>query len=230
MVSPRARKRLRATCRCHQATAWPHGLPAFSCMAPTFRSRPGVAGCRAERVGAVLPPFLQNFPAIWDERRNEIVKGLHYLETYDLAGKTPAEIWQYMVDARAFHVRAWEIHFDLMYPLTANYLGFYGLCKELGIAAPDIPKFLQGYETQPMKSDRAMWQLANSDTSPETHRRHRAWRYLQGAEVTPAPCRIRARNSSVMPKISITTGSAIVSGGVPSTIGISSMRLSQWLK
>ena len=67
-----------------------------------------------------------------------------------------------MVDARAFHVRAWEIHFDLMYPLTANYLGFYGLCKELGIAAADIPKFLQGYETQPMKSDRAMWQLANS--------------------------------------------------------------------
>jgi phosphohistidine swiveling domain-containing protein len=123
---------------------------------------PWIAGSRGERVGAVLPPFLQNFPAIWDERRNEIVKGLRYLETYDLSGKSPAEIWQYMVDARAFHVRAWEIHFDLMYPLTANYLGFYGLCKELGIAAPDIPKFLQGYETQPMKSDRAMWQLANS--------------------------------------------------------------------
>jgi hypothetical protein len=47
---------------------------------------PWVAGCRAERVGAVLPPFLQNFPAIWDERRNEIVKGLRYLETYDLSG------------------------------------------------------------------------------------------------------------------------------------------------
>jgi phosphohistidine swiveling domain-containing protein len=123
---------------------------------------PWVLGCRAERVGAVLPPFLQNFPAIWDERRDEIVKGLHYLETYDLSGKSPQEIWQYMVDARAFHVRAWEIHFDLMYPLTANYLGFYGLCKELGISTPDIPKFLQGYETQPMKSDRAMWQLANA--------------------------------------------------------------------
>lgn len=123
---------------------------------------PWVTGSRGERVGAVLPPFLQNFPAIWDERRNEIVKGLRYLETYDLSGKSLAEIWRFMVDARAFHVRAWEIHFDLMYPLTANYLGFYGLCKELGIAAADIPKFLQGYETQPMKSDRAMWQLANA--------------------------------------------------------------------
>jgi phosphohistidine swiveling domain-containing protein len=131
---------------------------------------PWIAGNRAERVGAVLPPFLQNFPAIWDERRAEIVKSLRYLETYDLAGKSPVEIWQFMVDARAFHVRAWEIHFDLMYPLTANYLGFYGLCKELGIAAADIPKFLQGYETQPMKSDRLMWQLANNARGTAVHK------------------------------------------------------------
>jgi pyruvate,water dikinase len=130
---------------------------------------PWIIGSRAERVGSVLPPFLQNFPAIWDERRSELVKGLRYLETYDLSGKSPAEIWQFMVDARAFHVRAWEIHFDLMYPLTANYLGFYGLCKELGIAPADIPKFLQGYETQPMKSDRVMWQLANSARGTLVH-------------------------------------------------------------
>jgi phosphohistidine swiveling domain-containing protein len=131
---------------------------------------PWIIGSRAERVGSVLPPFLQNFPAIWDERRSELVKGLRYLETYDLSGKSPAEIWRFMVDARAFHVRAWEIHFDLMYPLTANYLGFYGLCKELGIAAADIPKFLQGYETQPMKSDRVMWQLANSARATPVHK------------------------------------------------------------
>ena len=93
-----------------------------------------------------------------------------------------------MVDARAFHVRAWEIHFDLMYPLTANYLGFYGLCKELGIAAADIPKFLQGYETQPMKSDRAMWQLANTARGTvvsKNHRRCACRRHLQGAQEDP---------------------------------------------
>ena len=39
---------------------------------------PWVAGNRGERVGSVLPPFLQNFPAIWNERRDEIVKGLRY--------------------------------------------------------------------------------------------------------------------------------------------------------
>ena len=131
---------------------------------------PWLIGNRAERVGAVLPPFLQNFPKIWDERRDEIFKNLRHFETADLAGKSPAELWKFMVDARAFHVRAWEIHFDLMYPLTANYLGFYGLCKELGIAAADIPKFLQGYETQPMKSDRVMWKLASDVRGTPVHR------------------------------------------------------------
>ncbi len=149
---------------------WRRALPEYFVYGSDIPVTPWIAGCRAERVGAVLPPFLQNFPAIWDERRNEIVKGLRYLETYDLSGKSPAEIWQFMTDARAFHVRAWEIHFDLMYPLTANYLGFYGLCKELGIAAADIPKFLQGYETQPMKSDRAMWQLANAARGTQVHK------------------------------------------------------------
>ena len=131
---------------------------------------PWLIGNRAERIGAVLPPFLQNFPKIWDERRSELVNNLRIFETADLSGKSPAELWKFMVDARAFHVRAWEIHFDLMYPLTANYLGFYGLCKELGIAPADIPKFLQGYETQPMKSDRMMWQLANDARGTAVHK------------------------------------------------------------
>jgi pyruvate,water dikinase len=115
---------------------------------------------RGPRAGKMLPGFLGNFPAIWSDRRDEIMQGLRYFETMDLSGKSLAELWQTMEDARAFHVRAWEIHFELMYPLTANYLGFYGLCRELGIEAADIPKFLQGYETQPMKSDRELWKLA----------------------------------------------------------------------
>jgi pyruvate,water dikinase len=48
-----------------------------------------------------------------------------------------------------------------MYPLIANYLGFYGLCRELDLPPEDLPKYLQGYESQPMRADRALWQLAN---------------------------------------------------------------------
>ncbi|MCC6949767.1 MAG: hypothetical protein IT539_18585 [Bradyrhizobiaceae bacterium] len=125
---------------------------------------------RGARVGKTLPTFLQDFPAVWNDRRDEIMAGLRHFETCELNGKSPAELWQIMHDARAFHVRAWEIHFELMYPLTANYLGFYGLCKELGLPAADIPKYLQGYETQPMRSDREMWKLANEARSSEAGR------------------------------------------------------------
>jgi pyruvate,water dikinase len=129
-----------------------------------------VIGQRGPRAGKMLPGFLQNFPEIWNDRRTEIIEGLRYFETIDLNGKSPAELWQIMEDARSFHVRAWEIHFELMYPLTANYLGFYGLCRELGIEAADIPKFLQGYETQPMKSDRELWNLANEARGTEAEK------------------------------------------------------------
>ena len=48
---------------------------------------PWLIGNRAERVGAVLPPFLQNFPKIWNERRDEIFKSLRHFETADLVWK-----------------------------------------------------------------------------------------------------------------------------------------------
>ncbi len=126
-----------------------------------------VMQARGARVVQTLPGFLENFPTIWDERRAEIVETLSYFEKADLDGKSPADLWSHMKDVRHMHQRWWEIHFDLMYPLTANYLGFYGLCGELGIDKKDVPKFLQGYETQPMKSDRELWRLANAARGTE---------------------------------------------------------------
>ena len=56
-----------------------------------------------------------------------------YFESYDFAGKSLADIGQFITDARTFHRRAWEIHFELMYPLLGIYLQLYGLCASNGI-------------------------------------------------------------------------------------------------
>ena len=122
---------------------------------------PHVMEARGARVGKMLPGFLENFPEIWNEQRDEIVDTIGFFEQAELIGKSPAELWAHLVDWRAMNKRWWEIHFDLMYPLTANYLGFYGLCAELGIDTGLVPNFLQGYETQPMKSDRRLWELVD---------------------------------------------------------------------
>ena len=118
-------------------------------------------GYRAARIEKNMPKFLGNFDAIWEERKWELELGLGYFESYDFAGKSLAEIGQYLTDARTFQTRAWEIHFEIMYPLLAIYLQLYGLCAGNGIDPGNIAKMLQGRDSKIMETDRAMWDLAD---------------------------------------------------------------------
>ena len=118
-------------------------------------------GYRAARIEKNMPRFLQNFDSIWDERKWELELGLRYFEGYDFAGKSLAELGQFMLDARTFQQRAWEIHFEIMYPLLAIYLQLYGVCASNGIDPGKIAKMFQGRDTKIMETDRAMWDLAD---------------------------------------------------------------------
>jgi pyruvate,water dikinase len=118
-------------------------------------------GYRAARIGKNMPRFLQNFDAIWDERKWELELGLGYFENFDFAGRSLAEMGQFLRDARTFQQRAWEIHFEIMYPLLAIYLQLYGVCAENGIDPGSIAKMLQGRDSKIMETDRAMWDLAD---------------------------------------------------------------------
>jgi pyruvate,water dikinase len=117
------------------------------------------AGVRAERFRRNLPAFLERFSELWAERVRELETSLTYFEGYDLTGRSGDELARYLRDARSFHRRAWEIHFEVMYPLLANYVGFHGLCSELGIDPGQISKFLQGYDTKILECDRELWRL-----------------------------------------------------------------------
>jgi phosphohistidine swiveling domain-containing protein len=121
---------------------------------------PWEIGYRAARIERNMPPFLQNFDAIWEERKWELDLGLGYFESYDFDGKSLGELGQYMLDAWSFQRRAWEIHFEIMYPLLAIYLQLYGVCASNGIDPGNIAKMLQGRDSKIMETDRAMWSLA----------------------------------------------------------------------
>jgi len=118
-------------------------------------------GYRAARIEKNMPKFLGNFDAIWEERKWELEVGLGYFESYDFAGKSLADIGQYIEDAFTFQNRAWEIHFEIMYPLLAIYLQLYGVCAGNGIDPGNIAKMLQGRDSKIMETDRAMWDLAD---------------------------------------------------------------------
>ncbi|MDQ1568697.1 MAG: pyruvate, water dikinase, partial [Actinomycetota bacterium] len=117
------------------------------------------AGLRAERFGRNLPRFLDGFAELWASRVWELETGLAHFEQYDLTGRSLDELGHYLRDARSFHRRAWEIHFEVMYPLLANYIGFRALCGDLGIDPGQISKFLQGYDTKILECDRELWTL-----------------------------------------------------------------------
>lgn len=115
---------------------------------------------RVSRFTRALPAFVRDFAQTWQERRAEIDAGWQRLHRVDLARMTPAELGDYLRRARAYHRKAWEIHFELMYPLLANYLAFRGLCIEMGIDPAEVSQFLQGDDTRIMETDRELWRLA----------------------------------------------------------------------
>ena len=115
---------------------------------------------RAAALGAVLPGFLERFPELWGRIAGELEADARTLERHDPRADGPGAQAGYLERARAFQRRAWEVHFELMYPLLLNQAGFYGLCDELGIARAEVPRFLQGYETPMTRCDRALWGFA----------------------------------------------------------------------
>jgi pyruvate,water dikinase len=141
-----------------------HGLAARVAGTHVYDSNvpvqsPWEIGFRAERIGRNLPRILAAFEQTWAERRWELEYGFTHFETLKLEGKSPAELTVHLVEARNFHRRCWEIHFEIMYPLLANYLGFYGVCGELGIDPGQIAQFLQGHDTKILACDRGLWEL-----------------------------------------------------------------------
>jgi phosphohistidine swiveling domain-containing protein len=115
---------------------------------------------RAARFGQYVTPILQDFDNYWAMRAGELQAGYDHLDNLDLSAMNPAELWTALKDAYAFHRRAWFIHFEVMYVLTANYLAFYALAEEIGLAGSAVSGFLSGQQTFYSKTDEELWKLA----------------------------------------------------------------------
>ena len=119
-------------------------------------------GQRARRLERALPPFLQNFDTIGGDMREEVNESWDYFRSVDLSKLSLEDLRENLIQTRQYHKRAFEIHFQVMYPLLANYVGFYSMCTELGLDPGQIGKFLQGYDTKIMETDRELWRLTTA--------------------------------------------------------------------
>jgi phosphohistidine swiveling domain-containing protein len=115
---------------------------------------------RAARFGQYVTPILQDFKAYWTQRAGELQAAYDFFDALDLTTMGPDGLWTVVRDAYAFHRRAWFIHFEVMYVLTANYLAFYGLAEEIGLEGSQVSAFLAGEQTFYGTTDEELWKLA----------------------------------------------------------------------
>ncbi|MGH3245962.1 MAG: PEP-utilizing enzyme [Trebonia sp.] len=115
---------------------------------------------RAARFGRYVSPILADFSTYWAARAGELTAAYEHFDHLDLAKLDPGELWTVLQDAYAFHRRAWFIHFEVMYVLTANYLSFYALAEEVGLEGSMVSGFLSGEQTFYSRTDEALWSLA----------------------------------------------------------------------
>jgi phosphohistidine swiveling domain-containing protein len=116
---------------------------------------------RAARFGQYVTPILADFDSYWAMRAGELQSAYDYLDTLDLTAMDPGQLWAAVKDGYAFHRRAWFIHFEVMYVLTANYLAFYQLAEEIGLEGSLVSAFLSGQQTFYSKTDEELWKLAD---------------------------------------------------------------------
>lgn len=121
---------------------------------------PREIGVRAGRMSVNLPAFLQNYEQIWAAGRDELEANWAYFQNLDLKSVPQGDFASVLAAARRYHKRSMEIHFDVMYPMLLNFLGFYGACAEMGLDPSATGKFLQGEDTKIMETDRGLATLA----------------------------------------------------------------------
>ena len=120
---------------------------------------------RMDRMRRYLPGFLHDFESTWARHVAELDEGFQYFRGIDFRSVPLERLAPLLREARAYHRRAFEIHFAMMYPLLANFRGFCGVCSELGIDSDEIGKFLQGYDTKIAETDRELWRLTRAALS-----------------------------------------------------------------
>lgn len=129
---------------------------------PMAEPDPTRIAARFARFTERMPRFLDDFPRTWRRARDEIEATWNAFQPLDLARLRRRELAEVIVRARAYHKRAMEIHFEVMYPLLVNYLAFYGCCVEMGIDPDLIGRFFQGTETKILQLDRELSRLAGT--------------------------------------------------------------------
>ncbi|WP_083982767.1 PEP-utilizing enzyme [Actinomadura hibisca] len=117
-------------------------------------------GAGSRRTARAAASFAAAFESRWAAMTAELERSSASFETAETAGLPLRRLAAELARARALHRRAWDLHFQVMYPLLVHYLNFQELCRDLGLDPARTATYLQGFDNRILRTDRDLWTLA----------------------------------------------------------------------
>lgn len=120
---------------------------------------PGERAERAAAAAAQIADYPRSFDTLWSARARELDAGYAAL-SIDLTARSRPELHRAFEAAVAHYVRAWEIHFDVMYPMLAVAEVFRTVCRALGVDDTESADLISSGDSAIRRSDIALRRLA----------------------------------------------------------------------
>lgn len=117
---------------------------------------------RAKKFNELLEYCTDNWDEYYTSYIAEVRSLLDTLNAVDADRLTNRHLYEHLLRAEEINRRNWEIHFILMYPADALYLGFEAFCKDHGLDENGMVALLVGFTGMPARTDEELWELAKA--------------------------------------------------------------------
>jgi pyruvate,water dikinase len=115
---------------------------------------------RAASAAATVVNYPKIFADLWRERVQELDHQYAQLLAVDLAGSSVDELLGHFECSIRHFSRAWEIHFEVMYPMLAVVEGFRTVCRALGINDAESAELITSGDSAIQRADIGLRALA----------------------------------------------------------------------
>lgn len=122
-------------------------------------------GERAERAAAAaakVAAYPGRFAELWQRRARELNGEYAALTAIDLGASPRDELHLAFERAMAHYVRAWAVHFDVMYPMLALVEVFRTVCRALGVDDAESADLISSGDSAIRRTDVALRGLAEA--------------------------------------------------------------------
>jgi pyruvate,water dikinase len=117
---------------------------------------------RAALAAARVAAYPEKFAELWAAHTDDLDTAYFALRRVDLAASSTHELHRTFEAALRHHARAWQIHFDVMYPMLAVLEVFRTACRAVGIEETASADLISSGDTTIHRTDVAFRRLAES--------------------------------------------------------------------